>query len=512
MAKQTRKTGARQQKKPSRTIDLEANKSTSVSPVKDDKATASDANSVAGTHTKGKDSKPATGTESKTPSSPKASGTESSAKNVTNEKSSEKASTSKASVPGTDTKPSSVSSAKPVSSASPAAKSEAAKTAGGGQQSRGSFLSMILAAIFGGAIALGGQMYLQSVGIGGTGEVDPGGAVAEGELAEIRQSAESAQAVALETNDTVQQLEARLSELNQQLLSGEGDVVSGDEVIRSALSGELETIRSEIADIRSSMGAGSSGETGSEALTELQAQVSKLQDDLSAGSAVDTEAFTERLNATEAAVEELKGDMDALSGRIGAVETTLNEQVAPQMEQVGEAAAIAMEGQKVARSIAARALDSAIDQGGRFMTELDTAETFLGNTETVAALRPIAQSGVASLDELKQSFDQTANVIIDVAAPVEEDSMFSQFMQSARSLVKVRPAGPVEGDSAEAIVSRMEASLQQGDLENVVVEWETLSDDGKAASQEFIAAVRTRIEAKRLAEALSDQLRQGAEG
>ena len=76
----------------------------------------------------------------------------------------------------------------------------------------------------------------------------------------------------------------------------------------------------------------------------------------------------------------------------------------------------------------------------------------------------------------------------------------SRLMSSARSLVKVRPVGEVEGDTQGAIAARMEVSLKKGDLAAVVGEWDTLPDHAKAASQAFIGDVKARIEVDGLTE------------
>ena len=77
-------------------------------------------------------------------------------------------------------------------------------------------------------------------------------------------------------------------------------------------------------------------------------------------------------------------------------------------------------------------------------------------------------------------------------------------MASARSLVKVRPVGNVEGETPEAIVARVENKLQNGDLKGAALEWETLPEAGKQPSSDFATKLKNRIEAEeRVASALS---------
>ncbi|MFN7103260.1 MAG: hypothetical protein ACK4N1_11660, partial [Pseudorhizobium sp.] len=49
------------------------------------------------------------------------------------------------------------------------------------------------------------------------------------------------------------------------------------------------------------------------------------------------------------------------------------------------------------------------------------------------------------------------------------------------------------GETAEAIVSRMENALQSEDLAAAAAEWETLPQEAKAVSQDFKQALDARI-------------------
>ena len=70
----------------------------------------------------------------------------------------------------------------------------------------------------------------------------------------------------------------------------------------------------------------------------------------------------------------------------------------------------------------------------------------------------------------------------------------SRRTASAGSLVEVKPAGPVEGSSAVAVLSRVEAAVAAGDLSTALRE----ADGFDASGREAIAAWRTAAE-RRLA-------------
>ena len=88
------------------------------------------------------------------------------------------------------------------------------------------------------------------------------------------------------------------------------------------------------------------------------------------------------------------------------------------------------------------------------------------------------------------------------AASAQSDGILDKFMASARTLVQVRPSGPVSGDSTTAILSRIEAALNAKDLQAARAEWDGLDDAAKAASAQWVDALDDRIKAKTLIESV----------
>ena len=106
-------------------------------------------------------------------------------------------------------------------------------------------------------------------------------------------------------------------------------------------------------------------------------------------------------------------------------------------------------------------------------------------------------------------FDERADAILaatrpapaptgDAAAPDTATDLLGKFLTSAKTLVRVQPTGPVEGNDAAAIVSRIRAALGSGDLARALEEWQALPDAGKAAATDWADAVKARIEADRM--------------
>jgi hypothetical protein len=100
--------------------------------------------------------------------------------------------------------------------------------------------------------------------------------------------------------------------------------------------------------------------------------------------------------------------------------------------------------------------------------------------------RDLAARGVPSRSDLMEAFPDAANRAIAAANPIDPDAgLVDRLMSSALSVVKVRPVGDVEGDTADAIVARTEARLLDGNLDAALSEWSTLPEASQAATSDF---------------------------
>ncbi len=244
----------------------------------------------------------------------------------------------------------------------------------------------------------------------------------------------------------------------------------------SALSDEIEALRQEIRAL------GTQPATGDAALA---ARVQALE---AGGGSNDLSA---RLSAIEKQIGEVKSATAAtasndadLSRRLQQAETKMNDR-GPE--------------QQVARAIAAAALKAAIDRGGAFEPELQTYEGLATNDPAIAGLKPFAAKGVPSRSELQREFPRIADAMIEAAVvPDPNQGIADRLLSSAMSIVKVRRVGEVEGDTPEAIVARMEQSLQNGDLAGALREWQTLPEPAKAVSGDYSKKLDARMKVEDL--------------
>ncbi|MDM9627318.1 hypothetical protein QTL95_15525 [Rhizobium sp. S152] len=265
-----------------------------------------------------------------------------------------------------------------------------------------------------------------------------------------------------------------------------------------------------------------SSETSSPDVANLSAEIDGIKQsltNLAAAPATDDGTLEKRLAALEAvakappvsaaaptdtaAVDQLNQKIADLSAQLDQLRGTVTqvEQSAPNgaaiEQRLSEAEKKLDEPRRdvaVAQAIAAAALKAAIDRGGPFTAELDTFAGVSPDDPAVADLRNFSETGVPSRAELIRQVPTVATAIVESVANKDPNQNWSdRLMNSAKSLVSVRPVGNIEGDSVEAIAARMEDKVKNGDLPGAANEWTMLPADAKQASAAFKQSLEARI-------------------
>lgn len=223
-----------------------------------------------------------------------------------------------------------------------------------------------------------------------------------------------------------------------------------------------------------------------------------------AGGAPDASAKIAALEERLKTLQQATGQGEtAASQKIAELSARLQEAENTLAQRPGEAA--------VSRTIAATYLKAAVDRGDPFLTELETLAALVPDDPAVAGLRPFAAAGLTSKVELLRGFDTVASAIIDaINRPVAGESWSDRLLQSAQSLISIRPVGNVEGSDAGAVLARLEDKLKNGDFKGAALEWEALPEPGRAASTAFKQALDNRIKADELTAALVERVKMSA--
>lgn len=147
-----------------------------------------------------------------------------------------------------------------------------------------------------------------------------------------------------------------------------------------------------------------------------------------------------------------------------------------------------------ARVLAINNLRLAADRGGPFVAELSVLAEFGVGQAALDRIAPIAETGVDSAAELVLAFDELAFEILDATNQAGPEAGFwERLFGNARGVVTVRPTTVIEGDSAAAIVSRMQAAIDAGDFSAALVERESLPEAGLEASADWADRVELRL-------------------
>jgi hypothetical protein len=245
-----------------------------------------------------------------------------------------------------------------------------------------------------------------------------------------------------------------------------------------AVTTQLKDLGNRLSKLESIVKANASGEAG---LTALDQKVS--------GQAKSAQANRQALASQSQQIGKLEQTVAALSQKV----------------------AVNAEQPKVALAIAASALKSAVERGTPFVSELDTYASLAPHSPELDALRKLAPAGVPTREEIVAEVGSAADAMVAAGRPVEKSNgILNDLVESARSLVKVRPVGEVSGTGVGATVARIEVDIRAGDFAKAVQEYKTLPQNVQSAGSAFFAKVQTQLQAENLVQkTLANALKTG---
>ncbi len=150
-------------------------------------------------------------------------------------------------------------------------------------------------------------------------------------------------------------------------------------------------------------------------------------------------------------------------------------------------------GRRAAAALALNNLRHRAEQGEPFTTELDVLAGYLPQGGEIATLRRYAEVDIPMKDELETAFSIAAREALAVAGREAKTGLGEKLSARITSLVSVRPAEPIEGDSARAIISRAEAFIEAGDIRAGANELGALVDGPRTAMADWLALAQARI-------------------
>lgn len=226
------------------------------------------------------------------------------------------------------------------------------------------------------------------------------------------------------------------------------------------------------------------------------------------------QAFEERLNEVEKRpISEGAAGSAALAAyerELEAMRAALEQQRA-QIEDISESATAQIaNAEGTANAATARAamsrVHSALTTGGPFADALEDVRAAV-DVEIPEVLSANAESGVPTLSDLQRSFPDAARAAIEAEAEAGVlDGSTSRIGAFLQSQLGTRSLSPRDGADADAVLSRAEAALRDGQLETALAEVETLKDVSKAEMAGWLEAAKTRDAALIAAAELTDAI------
>ena len=124
--------------------------------------------------------------------------------------------------------------------------------------------------------------------------------------------------------------------------------------------------------------------------------------------------------------------------------------------------------------------------------------------DDVAALEPLAGKGAPTVAALQSAFPSVVEAVLAATSALGPDASFlDQVAALGSSLVTIRPTTPIEGDTPPAILSRMQAAVNRGDLAAALDERGKLPAEGLAASASWAAGAADRVAVDTIIERLA---------
>jgi hypothetical protein len=270
----------------------------------------------------------------------------------------------------------------------------------------------------------------------------------------------------------------------------------------------LEEVAGRVAKLEAAPAAPPQGAASDSALSDrvaaLEAQLKTVAETIGSLGRRDEEVFTAardaraRVDANAAAVADLaqkipaataaeRGAVEDLGKRVSALESLGNR-----VSAIERSAQAAERGDRALRlALAATALNTAVERGDAFTPELAAVKAFGGDPKLIAALEPLAGSGVPLPAALARELSELAPSLQASTAPSRE-SVLARLQANAEKLVQVRRVDEPAGSDAGAIVARAQAKASRGDIAGAASELGQLPPDARARAQAWITRAQAR--------------------
>lgn len=158
-------------------------------------------------------------------------------------------------------------------------------------------------------------------------------------------------------------------------------------------------------------------------------------------------------------------------------------------------------------------LKRALDRGQGYAAELQEVREAADGQLDLSALERFKESGVATAAQLTADFHPVMNAVLDADLEPASGSVIDRLLAGAKSIVRVRRVSHDAADtSAEAIVTRIEAALNEGRLGDVIAAAKTLPAKAQAPIEDWLIRVTARHSVDQAIAQIEDRLKASLSG
>ncbi|MHB1101976.1 MAG: COG4223 family protein [Devosia sp.] len=244
--------------------------------------------------------------------------------------------------------------------------------------------------------------------------------------------------------------------------------VSLDATITQLDSGFTE-LRQAVGDLRAAIPA-PAGIDLSSIEAELRTLEGRVEAIAAGASSADADALAQNLVGIEQSLATLTTRMTEIDQQFIATDAAID---AFSSELTAAKAAIAAQNQSIGGAdvgpaiklpLVVSGLETALATGRPYAAELDILTTILPDLVVPAAVKAAANSGLARPDELVNRFAAALPDILSGRTGAGTGDWSRDALEWGKALLALRPAEEIEGDSPEAVISRLEAAMQRRDF------------------------------------------------
>ncbi len=210
-------------------------------------------------------------------------------------------------------------------------------------------------------------------------------------------------------------------------------------------------------------------------------------------------AYERELRTMRDLLETQRSDIEELAAEATARIEGVAQQAAT-AEQAAEETSKA-----TALTAAVSQLQSALDNGGAF--EATLANLAATGVEIPLVLTEAAKGGVPTLVALQEGYPEAARAGLSASVKATTgDGAMDKLGSFFRSQVGARSLEPREGDDPDAVLSRSEAALANGDIAAAITLIGALPEEGQAAMSAWVKDAGVRLQAVDAVRMLADRL------